>query len=245
MAYEVTKTIAGRSYRYAVERVVDPATGKRRSRWTYLGRAGSAPAPTPRPRRSDGRERLLDALERLLARSDFGAITAGAVAAEAGFAHGTFYRHFRDKRDALRAALERSREQRSPLVEMLLENLADVDEARAALRAFVSAVLRAPAQHRALLRTWYILSLSDEEAARLRRERKAKALEVLGGFFRALDARGFAQVPDPDTSAAAVLALVEGIFRDAVLEGNAIEEPRVVAVTALVERAIFGTLPGR
>src|SRR5579875_1893773 len=116
MAYEVTKRIAGRAYRYRVESVRDPETGKRRSRWTYLGRAegAAAAAPAPARRRGDARERLLDALERLLEARDLAGVTADAVAAEAGLAHGTFYRHFRDKRDAFKAALDRLRKRRGP-----------------------------------------------------------------------------------------------------------------------------------
>jgi hypothetical protein len=51
MAYEVTKLVNGRPYRYRVRSERDPDTGKTRNRWTYLGRgdggkpsAGAAPA---------------------------------------------------------------------------------------------------------------------------------------------------------------------------------------------------------
>jgi len=37
MAYQVTKLIAGREYRYHVEGFRDPKTKRVKQRWTYLG----------------------------------------------------------------------------------------------------------------------------------------------------------------------------------------------------------------
>jgi AcrR family transcriptional regulator len=243
MAYEVTKTIAGRSYRYQVERVRDPDTGKSRSRWTYLGRASSGTTTTaPRRRGTDARRRLLDALERLLATHDFASVTASAIVAEAGFAHGTFYRHFRDKRDALRAALERVREARGPAAEHLRADVASAGEARAAFGALVGRVLRAPAEHPALLRAFYAIALRDEEMARERRERLAATTQVVASYLKMLTARGFADVADPEATATAVLAMVEGMYREAVLAGTVPDERRIAAGIAVVERAVFGDL---
>jgi AcrR family transcriptional regulator len=246
MAYEVTKTSAGRSYRYQVERVRDPGTGKTRSRWTYLGRASSGAATTaPRRRGTDARRRLLDALERLLATHDFASVTASAIVAEAGFAHGTFYRHFRDKRDALRAALERIREARGPLTDQLRADVGNPGEARAAFGAFVGRVLRAPAEHPALLRAYYALALRDEAISRERRERVAATTQAVASYMALLAARGFADVADPEATATAVLAMIEGLYREAVLAGSVPDERRIEAGIAVVERAVFGDLGRR
>jgi AcrR family transcriptional regulator len=236
----VTKTIAGRAYRYQVERVRDPATGKRRSRWTYLGRAEAPPAKPAAPRRpSNAPQRLLDALERLLADREFGAIATGAIATEAGLAHGTFYRHFRDKRAAMRAALERMRERRGPAIASLHVELATEEEARAGMRAFVTAMLRTPAEHRALLRAIFELSVRDEEIARERRERRAAAVRLLADHFAALAARGFTAVPHPEATAAALLAMIDGLYREAIVEGPALDDARIAAAATIFERAVF------
>ena len=92
MAYEVTKLVNGRPYRYRVRSERDPATGKTRNRWTYLGRVDAGRGPATLKPRPNAREALLDALERLLDRSEPGDVTAAAVSVEAGLAHGTFYR---------------------------------------------------------------------------------------------------------------------------------------------------------
>jgi len=246
MAYEVTKTIAGRAYRYQVERITDPVTGRRRSRWSYLGRVAgplaAARAASPR-RRSDARPRLLDALERLLETRDFAAVTADAIAAEAGLAHGTFYRHFRDKRTALDAALERVREERGLGAERLRDDVDSAAEARAALRGLVERILSSPAEHPALLRASYVLLARDEALARQQRERKALGRAKVARHLAALTARGFASVTDPDATAAVLLAMVDGLYRDALLDRNALDAARIAAAAVAFERTVFGAAP--
>ena len=245
MAYEVTKVIAGRAYRYRVERVLDPETGKRRSRWTYLGRAGQALREPPAQRaRGAARGRLLDALERLLETRDFAAVTADAIAAEAGLAHGTFYRHFHDKRDALRGALQRVREQRGVAVDALDDGVATEEAARAALRALVERVLSSPAEHPALLRALYGLAARDEELARERRERKATGVRALAAHLDALTRRGLASVRDPEAAAGALLAMIDGLYRDAVLDGIPLDAARIAGAAAVFEAAVFARDPG-
>jgi AcrR family transcriptional regulator len=246
VAYEVIKTIAGRPYRYRVESVRDPQTGKRRNRWTYLGRIeGEQPAAARPKRRSDARERLLDALERLLETRDFTAVTADAIATEAGLAHGTFYRHFRDKRDALRAALDRVRERMGLIVASLLHDVAGPAEARAGIRGFVETILRSPAEHPALLRAYYALTLRDEEFRRDRRERKELGIRILAEHFEALRARGLATLHDPAATAAALFAMLDGFHREALVEGTPPDEARIAGAAEVMERAVFGELTRR
>jgi AcrR family transcriptional regulator len=241
MAYDVTKTIAGRSYRYRVESVRDAATGKRRSRWTYLGRAEGERAPRPAPKpRGDARASLLDALERLLEHRDFTALTADAVASEAGLAHGTFYRHFRDKRDALRAALERVRETRGPALDALADDVASAAEARAGIRRLVESVLRSPSEHPSLLRAYYAFSLRDPQFARERSERKASASKRLREHLEALRTRGLTSLGDTEAAAAALFAMLDGFYREAVLDGAPLDEARIAGAAEVMDRAVFG-----
>lgn len=244
MPYEVTKRIGGRAYRYRVESIRDAETGKRRSRWTYLGRVESTAGEESAPRRprGDARARLLDALERLIGERDFAALTADAVAAEAGLAHGTFYRHFRDKRAALLAALERVRERRGPPFASLHDDVATVAAARAGIRALVEAVLRAHAEHPALLRAYYALALRDEELSRERRERKAAASRRIAEHLRALRERGLATVDDPEATAAALFAMLDGFYREAVVDGAPLDDARIEAAATVMERAVFGEI---
>ena len=161
------------------------ATGSKASAIPQTGSAAAAgptsaapnrarrPRAPPKPR-TNARERLLDALERLIDARDFAALTADPVATEAGLAHGTFYRHFRDKRDALRAALERVRKRRGPVVEALRDDAATGREARAGIGAHgrVGSALAGASTRRScgLLRA----GGTRPELARERRERKAR-----------------------------------------------------------------------
>jgi TetR/AcrR family transcriptional regulator, transcriptional repressor for nem operon len=241
MSYEVTKTIRGRAYRYHVESVRDAETGKRRNRWTYIGRVeGVTTTPPERRRKSDARERLLSALERILATRDFAGITAGMIASEAGLAHGTFYRHFRDKRDVLLAAFDRVRERRTAPLDALSQRPASVDEARAVIRTFVEGILRWPSAHVSLLRAYVMLSLHDEEFARERRARRKLLTNQMADAFTELRLRGFTAMSDPNATATALYAMLDGIFREAIVDGEPLDDAWIAAAVDVFDRTIFG-----
>ena len=163
MAYEVIKRVSGRAYRYRVESFRDPETRRVRGRWTYLGRVDPADAGLPeRPPKVSSRDRLIDAVARLLADHDAESLSAGSIAREAGVAYGTFYRHFTDRAHAVRETLLR----RAP-------SLGDVDgrftgevRSRADERARISAWIRDAAESalrdRGLVRAWHVYSNADD-----------------------------------------------------------------------------------
>src|SRR5581483_5672485 len=67
-------------------------------------------APGPRPRRGPPeltRERLIDAAATLFNRLGYHGTDSNSIAKEAGYATGTFYKHFQDKREAFLAVYER------------------------------------------------------------------------------------------------------------------------------------------
>ena len=240
MAYEVTKLVNGRPYRYRVRSERDPATGKTRNRWTYLGRgdAGGKPA-TARPR-PNAREALLDALERLLDRSDPSDVTAGAVSVEAGLAHGTFYRYFRNRVDAIRALTDRLREALAGELGLLDDPPADVTAARVALRAWTGAVLHARMQHHGLVRALYALSTHDDEIRNALRERRNGNSLRLTNWLAALAARGLVTLPEAAATGDVLFSMLDGIGREAIAAGEPLAEWRVAAAVELVDRAVFG-----
>jgi len=241
MAYEVTKLVNGRPYRYRVHSERDPATGKVRNRWTYLGRADAAPAPAVAKPRRNAREALLAALERLLDRSDPNDVTASAVGIEAGLAHGTFYRYFRNQFDAIRALADRLRSARAAELGAIDAPAADAAAARAALRAWTGVLLSARTEHPGLIRALYALAAKDPEIranVRERRETNARRLTV---WLRDLAERDI--IAQPAADAGPVLyTMLESIGRDAVAAGEPLAESMVTATIDLVERAVFGVL---
>lgn len=240
MAYDVIKTIRGREYRYRVQSERDPQTGKTRNRWTYVGRVASERTPAlARTKRSGTRSRLLSALQAILERGDPSAVTPDAIAREAGVAHGTFYRYFSDRSDALRAFAEHIRATRGFPEDALRSDVMNRAQARADLRAWVTHRLTDAAERGAIIRVWYALMASDERLSAFKEERRRDVRRALAAFISALNARGFADVDDPDVTAAVLYALIDGIMRSTVLEGEPIDPTTIAATVSVVERAVF------
>ena len=240
MAYEVTKLVNGRPYRYRVRSERDLVTGKTRNRWTYLGRGDSGGPPVAARPRPNAREALLDALERLLDRSDPRDVTAGAVSVEAGLAHGTFYRYFRNRDAAIRALTDRLREALALELGLLDDPPGDVIAARTALRTWTGAVLHARMQHHGLVRALYSLATYDDEIrTTLRARRNANSLR-LTSWLAALAERDIVTLPEPAATGDVLFSMLDGVGREAIAAGEPLAEWRVAAAVELVDRAVFG-----
>ena len=251
MAHEVIKRVGRRSYRYRVESRRDPASGKLRPHWTYLGVAGdpeASAAEAGRPVRRAScttRARLLDAFERIAERERYGTITAGAVAAEAGVAHGTFYRYFRDKRDLLASALERVREDPARVAPSFDPPFASLEAERARVRAWLTAMFAKPADHPGVLRAFYDALESDTELRASVNERRRDRVAALAGYLSSLSAAGTIAVVRPEPLAIALLALVDATFRAEIGARNSTRAASSVAgAIDVFDRAIFAARPG-
>jgi AcrR family transcriptional regulator len=242
MAYTVSKTINGRVYLYRVERQRDPQSGKSRNRWTYLGRAagpGASPGQPP-ARRGATRLRLIEATERLLEGGDSVAVTPSAIAAEAGVAHGTFYRHFRDRTAVLEALVAHIRATRGSFEEGLVDDVASAAEARAALRLWLARKLAAVRERPDFIRGFYRLVASDAKLAAFRDERRSTILARVRDHLIALVERGFAQVDDPAATARILYTVYDGIYRQRVFDATPLDDALVRAAQDAVERIVFG-----
>ncbi len=246
MPHEVVKRVGQRAYRYRVESYRDPETKKVRSRWTYLGRdetagASAAAAGPVVSRRSPERtrERLLDAFERLVERLPYAEVTAGAVADDAGFAHGTFYRHFSDKRAVLIGALARVREEFERATPTFDPPYGSLQEERERVRAWVSTVLRKPATHRGVLRSWYDAMRIDDELRAVRETRRRARVDALAAYLEKLSEAGTIEAPAVAALATALVAMVDAVFRIEVVERDAPDELLVTGAIELFVRSIF------
>ena len=241
MAHEVVKQVGSRAYRYSVESYRDPVSGKVRGRWTYLGRVDAGTEPRRRGAEASAatRERLLEALERLLERRDFAGIGAGDVAGEAGLAHGTFYRHFRNKRDALIAVFERAKaeiERSRPSFDL---PLGDLESERARVRRWVQSALGSPLGRPGFLRAWYATVATDAELSAARVARRADTAAAFTAYLAALAGAGLAHIERPESLANALLTLFDGVFRAALLDAARIDAATVAGACDVFERAIF------
>jgi AcrR family transcriptional regulator len=219
----------------------DPATGKFRNRWTYLGRGDHRGAPASIKPRANAREALLGALERLLDRNDVGDVTAALISSEAGLAHGTFYRYFRNRDDAIKSLAEQLRSQRVAALGLIDEPPVDGAAARTAFRAWTTALLQAKTQHYGVVRA--LLALATHDAAmraafQQRREEYGRRLAV---WLRGLTDRAIISLAAPETAASMIFAMVDGIGREANAAADPLDDDRITAAVDLIERAVFGT----
>ena len=198
---------------------------------------------TPRPRRGrpqDTRARLIAAAAREFNRVGYRGTDSNRLARAAGYAPGTFYKHFPDKRDAFLAAYEswvttewaaiaevlRRGGSRSALAERLVDAVLALHRRWRGLRAS----LRALIAEDAIARTFY------------RRQRR-RQLELLAALDRQTD-----QPPHPREADAVLLYTLERVC-DAVADGELRElglgiEPTVALVRDLVARRL-GATPSR
>lgn len=213
MAYEVVKDVKGRRYRYRVESYRDAESGRVRNRWTYLGRiAAEASARQPRTSSSETRRRLHEGLARLLERVDWNDVTSGAIAHEAGLAHGTFYRHYENKEAILRAALECRRADLEQTYQTLLEIAPSYEQERARLDRWVVELLRVRAGVRGIGSAFRIAAERNVALAALREESRASAISAIAAYLGQLEARGFARMhADRRAYATIVFTLLEGV----------------------------------
>jgi AcrR family transcriptional regulator len=241
MAYTVSKTINGRTYLYRVERQRDPQDGRVRNRWTYLGRATTAAGEVAAPRRAargSTRQRLIAATERLLERNA-GDVTPSAIAAEAGVAHGTFYRHFRDRRAALEALVDHLRATRGAVDEGLDDDVATREAARAGIRAWLIRKLALMHERPEFLAGFYRLAAGDVKLAAWRAERRDEMLLRFGDHLAALVRRGLADLPDPRATARILYTVYDGLYRQFIVDGNPVDERVTQAAADAVERIVF------
>ncbi len=239
MAYEVVKNVRGRGYRYRVESVRNPETGRSKATWTYLGRLVDAAEPQPVPGPTT-RERLLCALERLLETQSFADVTATAIASEAGLAHGTFYRHFKDKTEALMAAVGAVGERVERYAVAPEAAVADAATERERVRTWVQRKLDASFAVPGLVRTWFALAAQDPMLSARSMQRRAEYLERFTAYVERLRAAGLCNAPDAAVVAYGMMAIMDGTIRIWLEAAPEVQASHKRHAVAAIERLFFG-----
>ncbi|HEY0613694.1 MAG TPA: TetR/AcrR family transcriptional regulator [Candidatus Elarobacter sp.] len=233
MAYEVIKRVSGRAYRYRVESFRDPETRRVRGRWTYLGRVDPADAGLPeRPAKPSSRDRLLEAVARLLANGDAESLSAGSIAREAGVAYGTFYRYFTDRAHAVRETLLRHGPSLAEVHGRFGLTPGTRDEERARISSWLRETAHDAGRRRGVVRAWHVYSNADEAVLKARRDAVDAAVERVAAHLDGLRAGGLTSITSSRFAAYALVALVVALGRDAALEEN-LAEAKVDGLVAL------------
>ncbi len=233
MAYEVIKRVSGRAYRYRVESYRDPETRRVRGKWTYLGRVeGEGTLSPERKARPSSRDRLLDAVERLLESYELSAISTGMVASEAGLAYGTFYRHFRDLAHVVRDAMIRETAGLERMTERFDEPLGDRAAERAKLAAWARESIAAALARPGLFRAWLVTSNHDSAVVAERQKISEANTERVTRYLDRLRSAGIATSSQP-FSGYAIVALVGAAAREAAID-NAFSDAKYDGIVSVV-----------
>lgn len=236
MAYEVVKTIGGRQYRYAVESYRDDETGKVRNKWRYLGKADSNQPPARRARGDETRVKLMDAVERLLDRGTWSDITVRHIAAEAGVAEATYYRHFQSRSELLHACAARASESLERRLQGLHEIAATRDDERTRLRELVVHSVSDPPGAAVMYALW-----TTGESRGLRTERQARRRRALNRYLHDLRERRYVDWSDADIEelSTELALLLQSFSYRTVIERRHLNEGEYDAAAAIVDRLVF------
>ncbi len=242
MAYEVTKSIKGRDYRYRVESRTNPETGRPATRWTYLGKleGGELIAPARPVSHRVTRDDIVAVTAKLLETRPASRVTVAVIAHHAGVSPGTFYRHFADRDEAFSAALATLAEQCVDELPALDAPVGTRDAERARFGSWFTALHRAVVRGRAF--RWFMTAGGHEKfEAAIVQQLRIDPRALLAGYFRTLEAAGLTRIGDADALANGVLRLHAAIVRDIVQNGDAEADAsgRWAEVFPVIERAVF------
>lgn len=219
MSYQVTKKVGSRLYRYEVERVRDPVTGKKKSRWRYLGRVldDSASAQRNKPPRTP--ERLLAALHALLRTRSFNSLTVDAVATRAKTTHATFYRYFRNMHDLLAAALTSAQ---ASLPSLDLHVTGDALEEQRKIGDLIESVFEQAKSRSSLLKA-LIQSRSDSPVLQaLWKAHNDRLQRAWAAYITELNQAGLGRNDDPRDLAHVVVLCIQARLHEAILRDRPI-----------------------
>jgi AcrR family transcriptional regulator len=243
LAYEVTKRIKGRDYRYRVESARDPETGRAGTRWVYLGKLedGELIAPARAVARRVTHEEIVAVTARLLESRDASRVTVSVITHHAGISAGTFYRHFADRDAAFGAALTALCEQCFDGLPALDPPAGTLEGERVRLNGWFEALYQAVLRGRAL--RWFLTTAGHDKFEALIRQSALRVdpRALLTDYFRMLHRAGLARIGDAETLANGVMRLNASIVRDMALHGDveAGAAERWAEVFPVIERAVF------
>ncbi len=245
MAYEVTKTIKGRDYRYRVESTRDPATGARSVTWKYLGRVDAASHDVVAPRRrarESVRERVARASLKLLESRHPDHLTVAVIAREAGISPATFYRHIGTRGNALSMGLAKHIDSLLAEFSALADPIGTAPQERRRFRSWIERLRQRVAARPRLL---YALPIVEAElgfAAEIA-SRQQRGRAKIADYLERLQAAGVIHIGAPRRLAGGITIALEGLFVLAARGMRKMDDELFAETTELLDGAIFGSPP--
>lgn len=171
---------------------------------------------------SDSRERILDEAKVLFALHGYRGLSMRAIAEAVGISKAGIYYHFRDKEDLFTAIVHRYLDDLARLIDASQQAHVSV---RTQVEDIVRAILRQPAEDRALVRLAGQEMAHLSEAARRRFDAayEDQFIGRLRGVIAAGVARGELRALNPETAAWALLGMMYPYFTPAGEKGDPLE----------------------
>ena len=195
---------------------------------------GHAARRETRPKRGspgETRERLIDGAARLFNRVGYHGTDSNRIAEEAGYATGTFYKHFRDKREVFLAVYERWLAAEWKAVD---EELSKGLTSEQAARNIVELSIKFHTEWRGLRASLMELIFSDEAARKYFRKQRRRQLDIMSDLRKRLKLPARTREQD-----AMHLFMTERVF-DAIGQGEiqALDLDRSVILESMVQRVL-------
>ena len=190
--------------------------------------------PRQRPRRGSPeltRERLIDGAATLFNQFGYHGTDSNSIAKEAGYATGTFYKHFEDKRHVFLAVYERWLDAEWQAIDEEMSRSRTPDETA---RHIVEISIKFHTEWRGLRASLMELVFSDEDARKYFRKQRCRQLDIMSTLRRRLGLTARTREQD-----AIHLFVTERVF-DAIGQGEiqALGLDRKVVVESMVERVL-------
>jgi len=187
-----------------------------------------------RPKRGspeETRERIIDGAASLFNRFGYHGTDSNSIAKEAGYATGTFYKHFQDKREVFLAVYERWLTAEWQAVDEELSKGRAPDETA---RRIVEISIQFHTEWRGLRASLMELIFSDEDARKYFRKQRRRQLDIMSELRHRLSLPPRTREQD-----AIHLFMTERIF-DAIGQGEiqALSLDRKVVMESIVERVL-------
>jgi AcrR family transcriptional regulator len=191
-------------------------------------------AVVPRPRRGSPeltRERIVDGAASLFNQFGYNGTDSNSIAKEAGYATGTFYKHFLDKREVFLAVYDRWLTAEWQAIDEELSKAHSSDETA---RRIVDISIKFHTDWRGLRASLMELIFSDEEARKYFRKQRRRQLKVMSTIRQRLGLPPRTREQD-----ALHLFLTERVF-DALGQGEiqALRLDRKVVVEFMVQKVL-------
>lgn len=178
----------------------------------------------------DGEREILDAAEKLLAKSDFRDLTVDRVMSRTGMVRSAFYNYFENRNELIMRLVQRIEAEMMDAAAIWLEDASD-DPAPAIENGLLK-VAEIYARHGRVLRAIHEASYHDEEVERYYRYGLIENfIAAVAARLRAENETGRADIDDPDEVARALLVMNSNMFVERLGSARRLETPEAVART--------------